>query len=189
LNGIPAEDRAYLEHSDVEKPALDKFAAALSDLTAVDLMRPDKGARAVVRDLFSLPEEQDEMADEEEDDVVDDSADVLADELISEGDAEPETPTVKGNVNVPEDVRSTVREFLSTWKTWPTESRINSVVMMTRAKRLERGAVSKSMAASIKQFFATTKVFPLPGGAPFSAPRQYWDANGGDAGKRWTEGL
>lgn len=192
INGIPVDDRAYLEHSDIEKPELDKFATALQGLTAVDLFRPDRAARAVVRDLFSMPEEQDDVDMDDHEDT-DPEADALADDLMGgddDGGGGPPVPTMKGNVPVPEDVRATASAFLAMWKALPKTARINSVVMMTRAKRLSSGNVSQSMMHSIKDFFATSKIRPIPGVVtPFAVAQQYWDANGGDAGQRWTGGL
>lgn len=189
INGYKPEEYAKLEHSDIEKPDVSKWAEAMSKLTMVDLLRPDDGARGVVRDLLTLPAEKGENPDDgEEDDTVDEQAEEIAGELVSdttgENDSEPVQSTKASFV--PFEVQETARNFLTQWHAMSKKRRTRSVLMLARAKMLSSGKMDATTMDAMKRFFSSTK---KPGnGEMFTPAWQYWQANGGDAALSWLMG-
>lgn len=183
LNGFNQEDFATIEHSDIEKPDIEKFAKAMATLAGVDLLRPDQGARTVVRDLLSLPEEQQEQPEDEDEDI-DEQAEQIAGELVGENQTDDSEPIESNKSVVPADVQETARTFLLQWVSMSKKNRTKSVLMLARAKMLAGGKTDAVTLDSMRRYFKSNKA---PGDM-FSTSWQYWQANGGDAARSWLKG-
>lgn len=184
LNGFAPEDRAHMEHSDLEKPDVEKFAKAMVSLAQADLLRPDDGVRAKVRDLLDLSQETEDGPDDDEDEQ-DDAASVVADELVGdEQDEGEEISAQKKRPQVPDDVRETAKKFLETWQSMSKSKRTKSAVMLARAKMLARGRISQSSLDGVRRYFKASSPPTTGSGTAW----QYWEANGGDAACKWLKG-
>jgi hypothetical protein len=183
FNGYRPEERAKLAHSDVEKPDVAKFSKAMVDLANAQLLIPDRGVRNVVRELLSLePEPEDAELDMDQGAEDEEDAAVMADELMPDDEEEDTAKSRTGPV--PPELREFAKEFLRRWEDMNKKKRINSVLMLARAKMLARGTMPAEGVEAMKRFFAKNKRPRRTDGAAW----QYWEASGGDLGRAWVQG-
>jgi hypothetical protein len=188
LNGIPVEDRAWIDFGDMEKPDLIGFANAMKTLVDATILTPDDKIERHVRDLFKLPVQDGKPDDEQADDMETDDAESLAEDSVGEVEEAPESEQEDaeesiGKMAVPADVRKIAASMLEKWHALPPGKRTKSVVALSRAKMLARGAIPESQVKAMKSFHGNTKS-PKQG----TLKHQQWLANGGEAGRKWVLG-